>query len=257
MSSARHSSASPSHYDFDARHYDAFNERNSAVINRTIERALRKHDVRTVLDLTCGTGSQAFWLARRGFQVTGVDINERMLSHAKRKAKALKFPVTLDKGDMRTAKVGAFDAVITISSSVGHLTRADFAKAIRNIRHNLKSRGLYLFDIFNRSCLARDGNISRLTIDWAKSVGNLGIRYIQYSTIDGDGVLASYTTFMSERGTHPPRVSRSAQTLQTYSPADLKGLLRRNGFEVVRQYGPDGSKLDATSEQILTIARKR
>jgi hypothetical protein len=50
---------------------------------------------------------------------------------------------------MRTLKIGLFDAVITISNAVGHLTKAGFEKAMRSINKNLKEGGIYIFDIFN------------------------------------------------------------------------------------------------------------
>ena len=39
-------------------HYDAFNEKDSEATNCLIESMLKKHKVKSVLDLTCGTGSQ-------------------------------------------------------------------------------------------------------------------------------------------------------------------------------------------------------
>ena len=61
-----HRSAKPSHYNKQAKHYDVLNEENSKVINQTLENILKNYNVKTVLDLTCGTGSQVFWLASRG-----------------------------------------------------------------------------------------------------------------------------------------------------------------------------------------------
>src|SRR5262245_53646183 len=250
-----HRSATPAHYDIESRSYDAFNERDSRVINGTVERILGRHGVATVLDLTCGTGSQAFWLAARGFEVTGLDFSARMLALARRKARDQGVSIRFLKGDVRTSRMGSFDAVITISNAVGHLTRADFERAIRNIRDNLKAGGVYVFDIFNRSCLTRAGVIARLTIDRVASAGGRKVREIQYSVLEDSGVLASHTTYLVQRGSGRPRVSRSWQTLQIYTAAELRSLLRGNGFDVVRQCGIDGSRFsERNSERVLTIA---
>ena len=80
-----HQTAKPSHYNKESESYDAFNEARSAVINDSIEKILKKYNVKTVLDLTCGTGSQVFWLAQQGFTVIGSDINEKMLKIAREK----------------------------------------------------------------------------------------------------------------------------------------------------------------------------
>lgn len=68
---ASHTTAKASHYNKESEHYDKFNEENSKLINHTIENILKKYNVKTVLDLTCGTGSQVFWLTKCGYEVTG------------------------------------------------------------------------------------------------------------------------------------------------------------------------------------------
>ena len=148
MKPLSHVSAKPSHYNKEAASYDVFNENNSKQINELIDTILKKHGAKTVLDLTCGTGSQVFWLTKRGYKVIGSDINSSMLRIAGEKAKKDNLSLTFIKGDMRTLKVGEFDAVITIFNAIGHLTKHDFEQAIRNVHHNLKDGGLYIFDIF-------------------------------------------------------------------------------------------------------------
>ena len=200
MKSLSHTSAKPSHYDFAAAHYDGFNEKNSKPINQLIDRILKKYGTKSVLDLTCGTGSQVFWLAKRGYEVVGADINSKMLAVAKCKARETKLPVKLLLGDIRNLEVGKFDAVVSIFNAVGHLTKVDFEKAIRNIRNNLKIGGLYVFDIFNLNYLSEHDHIKKLTIDWQQVSGRTTCREIQYSTIDKNGTLASYTTSHVQKG---------------------------------------------------------
>lgn len=86
MKSVSHKTAKSSDYDKEAESYDAFNEKHSTIINQTIEKILSHYNATTVLDLTCGTGSQVFWLTRRGFTVVGSDINAKMLKVAQEKA---------------------------------------------------------------------------------------------------------------------------------------------------------------------------
>jgi len=253
-----HYSAKPSHYDKEAEHYDTFNEENSRLINCTVEKILKKYRVKTVLDLSCGTGSQVFWLAKRGYEVIGCDINSKMLKIARSKARKEQLDVKLLSGDMRTLKVGEFDAVITIFNAVGHLTKLDFEKAMGNIRWNLKDGGLYLFDIYNLSYLKKDNRIANLTIDWQKTIGDTKIRDIQYSTIEGDGLLTSHTISYVQKDTNHPDISRSTQALQIYTAKQLREMLQRNGFEVLGQCGVDGSRfVESETDRIVTMAKKQ
>ena len=52
------------------------------------------------LDLGCGTGTNVIYLARRGWQATGVDFVPRAIRQAKRKARAAGVAVDLRVGDV-------------------------------------------------------------------------------------------------------------------------------------------------------------
>src|SRR5258707_7758797 len=104
----------PPEYNKLSKYFDALGGSSPNSINRSIEKILRKYKVKTILDLTCGTGSQVLWLAKRGYKVTGSDFSPKLLKIAKSKAREEKIKVKLLKGDMRTKQVGHFDAVITI-----------------------------------------------------------------------------------------------------------------------------------------------
>lgn len=258
MKSPAHISAKPSHYNKEADHYDLMNEKNSKKINQFIEKTLKKHSAENILDLSCGTGSQVFWLIKKGFNIVGVDINLKMLKIARKKAKNEGLKITFLKGDMRTTKVDNFDAVITIFNSIGHLTAEDFEHALQNIYANLKPGGLYIFDIFNLSYLLKEDNITKLSIDWLKRTGDLMTREIQYSTINHNGILASYDIYHEQRGNEPPKISKAFQTLQVYTRQQLSSLLEKNGFNVIQQCDIDGRAFqDELTERILTVAKRK
>jgi len=192
MKPLSHVTAKASYYNSRAASYDAFNEQNSKVVNEYIEKVLRECQVKTVLDLMCGTGSQVFWLHKAGFTAVGVDINQKMLAVAKQKAKKDNLTVRFLKGDCRTTVLEPCDAVITIFNAIGHLTREDFVRTIVNVRKNLQRDGIYVFDIFNTDYLLQDDNMTKLTIDKFTTVEGRRMREIQFSTITNDGILASY-----------------------------------------------------------------
>ncbi|MEM6339161.1 MAG: class I SAM-dependent methyltransferase, partial [Pseudomonadota bacterium] len=61
--------------------------------NAILSKLLRKYGVKTVLDLTCGTGSQVFFLTKFGFIVTGADFSPKLLDIARAKAKKEKLDI--------------------------------------------------------------------------------------------------------------------------------------------------------------------
>ncbi|RST62530.1 class I SAM-dependent methyltransferase [Candidatus Aquarickettsia rohweri] len=181
-----------------------------------------------------------------------------MLEIAKGKAIKEQLDIKFIKGDMRTTRAGKFDAVITIFNSIGHLTKEDFIKTIKNIYSNLNDGGLYIFDIFNLNYLLKDNNITKLTIDWLKRCGDIIVREIQYSTISSDGILASYDIYHQQKLESNPNITHDFQTLQVYTAKQLKIILEKNGFELLKQYNIDGKSFDENkTERILTIAQKK
>jgi SAM-dependent methyltransferase len=53
--------------------------------NVLIEKLLQAYGVKTVLDLTCGTGSQVFFLNNLGYGVVGADFSPALLEVARHK----------------------------------------------------------------------------------------------------------------------------------------------------------------------------
>jgi len=226
--------------------------------NSVIENLLEKHKAETVLDLTCGTGSQVFFLTKNGYRMTGADFSPALLRLARERALREKIDVKFIDGDMRTLKVGHFDAVITIFNAVGHLTKAGFEKAMRNIRRNLKDGGLYIFDIFNLEAMTNNA-VDDFAMDLHRSVNDTKIHNIQHSEIDREnGRLTSYDSYTIQKNAGKPKRFNHKFSLQIYTAKELKEMLTKNGFETIGQYGMDGSNfLEDKTTSILTVARKK
>jgi SAM-dependent methyltransferase len=68
------------------------------------------------LDAGCGHGSDALWLAARGWQVTGVDFSATALGHAWAAAEATGAEIEWVEGDLATwaPQPGQFDLVVSL-----------------------------------------------------------------------------------------------------------------------------------------------
>lgn len=252
-----HTTATSNHYNLSAKNYDAFNEINSKDKNQLTEKLLQAYNVQSVLDMTCGTGSQVFWLKKKGFDVAGCDINTKMLDLARKKALDRGVKVDFTKDDVRSAQLGSFDAVITIFNSIGHLTKSDFEIAMKNIYMNLNPKGIYVFDILNLTYLLKNDNITDLTLDFFRKVDEHIIRYIQYSTINERGILTSYTTSLEQNEDETFVTRKTSQTLQVYNVEQLQTMLKKSGFKILQTVGGNGEPFDRIKSKRLFVVAER
>lgn len=248
----------PLEYSKLSQYYDALCGGNSSIINALIDQIFKQYSIKTVLDFTCGTGAQSLWLAKNGYKVTGSDISSNLLKIAKSKAAKENVVVRLIKGDMRTLQIGNIDAAISIFNAVGHLTKNDFEKAIKNIHKNLNPGGLYIFDIFNLNSM-NETVLAGLAMDNEKIVGNTTIRNIQHSKLDRkNGRLISFDQFLIYKKSVQPKTLYGKFSLQIYTAQELQHMLVKNGFNILKQCAIDGTEFhDQTTKEILTIAQKR
>jgi len=237
-----------------AKYYDVLeNVESIKSFNPVLYRILRKNKVRSVLDMTCGTGVQAGYLHKKGMKVAASDFNAEMVKIAKSKYKGIKFR----KGDIRTSKYGNFDAAISIFNAIGHLSKKDFEKAIKNVGENLKEKGIYVFDIFCYDYM-KDNFIRHEFIDLAKEVESKFFVRVNNNKINKKTKLISFTQkIYVQDGMNRPKIFNEKWNMQIYSSKELKDILNKNGFEVLEFLNMSGKKYKPNSSLILTIAKKK
>ena len=92
----------------------------------------------SVLDAGCGTGRIARELARRGVETVGVDLDEEMLSTARRKAPELEWI----NGDLAVIGLGrVFDVVLAAGNVMIFLTPGSESAVIANLAGHLAPGG--------------------------------------------------------------------------------------------------------------------
>lgn len=254
----KHKLGLPLEYQQMPEYFDAHNvSEETEAKNALIERLLKKQQVHTVLDMTCGTGAQVFYLADRGYKVVGSDFSPALIKIARDKASKAGKDITFIDGDMRELQAGKFDAVITIFNAIGHLTKSDFEIALKNIRANLKDGGIYIFDIFNLQALT-DDVIHNFAMDIESIVNDVKIRNIQHSEIDRKNrLLTSHDHYTIFKVGDQPKIHTNSFSLQIYTAEELREMLDKSGFKTIDQYDMNGNDfIEDKSINILTVAMK-
>jgi glycine/sarcosine N-methyltransferase len=141
----------------------------------------------SVLDCSCGIGTQAIGLALHGHQVQATDLSPVSVDCARRMSSEFGVAVVFSVADFRKLSdtiSDTFDAVISCDNSFAHCLRdEDLAAALASIKSRLKPGGLLLVSIrdydalivdkpaFNSQCVQDkpDGRRVALQVwDWAR-----------------------------------------------------------------------------------------
>jgi SAM-dependent methyltransferase len=108
---------------------------------------------RRVLDAGCSGGLHALEFARRGYDVTGVDIEPSAVARAVRRAAdsatAARFLV-LDLAKDALAPLGPFDLAYSLGNVLSHIPKGLMPDVLRRVKACLAPGGLFLFDLLAR-----------------------------------------------------------------------------------------------------------
>ena len=106
------------------------------------------HSAGLTLDLACGTGSLTLELAKRGFDVYGLDASPEMLSVAQQKASAAGRDLLFVCQKMQEMDLyGGVDTAVCMLDSINHITSsAGLQESFRRIALFLNPGGCLIFD---------------------------------------------------------------------------------------------------------------
>jgi SAM-dependent methyltransferase len=191
----------------------------------------RRPDARgcKVLDLCCGTGRAARFLAGKGCRVLGLDLSPSMIAQATKYCRPFvrTGKVRFRVADVRDFDVGTgFDLAVAPWDGLNHLADLGEMRAcFRRVRRSLSPGGLFLFDLVTRESLIHDAITIERHHDW---VAILEERY----SAGADTSLARFSGFVRKKNGDYERYD---QTLAwtPFAMAAVKGALRDTGFREV------------------------
>jgi SAM-dependent methyltransferase len=217
-------------------------ERECDLIEQAFER-FAEGPVRSVLDLGAGTGNHALPLARRGYEVAGVDLSEEMVRIAREKASDDGAEVDFRHGDLRDVELGRrFDAVLLMFAVLGYQrTNDDVRRALHNARRHLRPGGVLVLDLWYGP-----GVLSEPPEDRARVIatpdGDLTRRVS--AELDVPRQLCTVRYALSGAGRH----AEETHVMRFFFPAELELFLDLAGFELVSLSSVDDLDAPATEK---------
>ena len=208
-----------------------------------------------VLDLGCGTGSMTLELARRGYDMTGIDYSVEMLDIARARAEdeGLSDKMLWLCQDMREFELyGTVDLAVSCLDTVNHLTSVqDLSKFLALVHNYLVPNGLFIFDVNgkykfeniygNQSYVMEYDDSFWVWQNFYNCKNHLCDFYITLFSQNPDGSYERYDEEQRER---------------MYTVRSLKKQLLGNGFEFLGAYSDfEFSEGNDDSERIYVVAR--
>ena len=233
---------------FDSPYYHLlYQHRDEAEAQRFIDRLLvwlRPAPGARILDLACGKGRFAIYLAKKGFDVTGLDLSEESI----REARNYEVPnLSFYRHDMRLPfRVNYYDYLFSFFTSFGYFSseRDDF-NTLRSVHSGLRRGGTFVLDYFNRFYVEDHllGEETR-TVD--------GIIFYLSKWVEG-GQIRKRIRF-EDGGRH----FEFEERVRLFSLADFERLLKQAGLGISTVFGD--YRLQAfdpgSSPRLIIIAKK-
>ena len=210
---------------------------------------LVKPNGKAVLDLCCGPGRCAISLARRGFEVTGVDRTKFLLDKAKTRAKKAGARVEWIEMDMRDfVRPESYNLILSMFTSFGYFDdKREDLTVLRNIFASLKPGGVCLIEMMGKEILARIFQPTRSEIlpDGTRFIGR-GEIFDEWTRVRNEWILVKNGRARSYTFHHT-----------IYSGQEIRDRMEQVGFAGVRIFGSlDGEEYGLQAERLIAVGCK-
>lgn len=208
---------------------------------------------RSAADLACGTGNTAIPLAKRGYQVTGIDIAPEMLHYARQKAAAQNLDMVFSQQDMRCFSLPEpVDLITCFHDGLNYLLHIDAIKqTFSSVHKNLREKGAFIFDLNAVTWTAGDdGDIT--VIDEA----DLTLIYETNYSEDNQVWQIKLTGFIREQGHYHKFTEMHRE--KAYRPDEIVSLLAETGFDCLGSFNAFSfNPISPQSIRHFYVAQKR
>jgi ubiquinone/menaquinone biosynthesis C-methylase UbiE len=217
---------------------------------------IEKHNIsgKKLLDLGCGTGSLAIPFAKRGFDVTGMDLSVEMLSIASNKAQQDNCKIHFVEQDMREFESNTtYDIIGIFCDSLNYLpTKEDVLQTLKRVYEHLKSGGLLIFDVHSEYKINHIFN----NYSYGSNEENFSFIWNCFEGEELNSIEHELTFFIEENEGGYTRFDE-LHMQRTFSISTYKELMEEAGFNLV-EVTADFSEMSPVnnSERIFFTAKK-
>ena len=221
------------------------------------KKLFEENKVKEILDLACGTGHHSTFFAKSGYEVTGIDLSEKMLQVARKNAKGISGVQFLKGGflDVYPKLKDRFDAVICLGNSLPHLlSQKDLKKTLLNIYNLLNPGGIFILQNRNYDKILK----KKIRFMLPNITERNGEKIVFFRILDflKDKVVFNLVTFRQKEGKWS--FQTKSTLLRPILRKEIENLLIGRGFKKQKIYGDYNFSLFRSnlSDDLIIFARK-
>ncbi len=183
----------------------------------------------SILDVGCATGDLSVALAKRGHNVLGIDLNQKMIEIAKKRPEAhrenLRF-LTMDMMDIDG--LGCFDIVLCFGNTLPHLPSLEEVRAFfKKVYNALKENSPFVLQVLNYNKVFQEGKKDFPVVDKEEFAFNR-----KCSSISSDSLIFNISVIDKNTGQRYTEKTRLFPIVYD----DIVETLKNVGFAEVRTY---------------------
>lgn len=219
-------------------------------------RLAERENAQDILELGAGAGRVSVALARRGLNITGLELSSEMLERGRKFATRENANVNFVLGDMTDFKLEQkFSIIIAPFNALMHLySLQDQDRAFEMVRAHLEPNGVFAFDLYQPK-FGLEGVLRHEGETFLEPDGSRSDVFV-LQRIDR-AVQMAFTTYHLDSISSAGILSRQILELQQryFTRFEVERWLRAHGFRAEFQGDFDGSRLTDSSPNMVVVAR--
>ncbi|MGD9498335.1 MAG: methyltransferase domain-containing protein [Armatimonadota bacterium] len=217
-----------------------------------VEAILRRveHQPREVLDLCCGTGRVGSEMARRGYEVVGADLAERMVRQCAHRDPPL--PAAVMDATQLGLRAESFDLVVSLYDSLNYIIDPKGLRAcFGGVAQALRPGGLFIFDL-NTPRALRVGLFTQTNAGTREP-----LQYRWQSYWDEARKLCRVEMHFRWRGTGAPVEFSETHYERAYEDTEVREMLAAAGMETLHVWDAYSFRSPGSfSNRVFYVARR-
>jgi len=193
-------------------------------------------DIRRILDMGCGTGGHAIPLARRGYEVFGIDRSEQMVRIARNKARdaELSGKVKFEAANIQKFILNMkFEVVICMFAVLSYqISNDELFSTIRAARDHVEKGGLFICDFWYGPAVLIQRPAERIKI--VQDGGDRILRVVKPDMNTLENVVNVHYHIIRLRGDRLVEETHEKHTMRYYFKPEIDFFLARAGFRLER-----------------------